>query len=193
MNTDGQVCASLFIPLLLLSHIKFFFLSFKKKHFYGVTFKVAATSECNNFVGQSDNLVYVISGFDRPYFHPPKPKVFSLTAVQKKDECQKYFLQHANHLKITLSHIHCDPSVCHFSLNGIVFENMKFFFSIVNAVPCAVTTRFQTSYFHLISTPKRNMRFQLALCMTVTNTSYFRRCLYIIQFVVFGCICGEND
>lgn len=49
------------------------------------------------------------------------------------------------------------------------------FFAIVNAVPYVVTTSFETSYFDHISTPQRNVLFQLALCITVTNTSYFRR------------------
>lgn len=107
MKTDGQVCAGFFILLLLLSDIKFFFL----KHFNGVTFKVVETSECDNFVGRSDNLVYAIYGIDRP-FSSAKIKGF-LTASQR-DKCQKYFPQHANHLKITLPYCRCEPSVCHF-------------------------------------------------------------------------------
>lgn len=81
MKTDGQVCAGFYIPS-LLSDIKFFFFLFLK-HFNGVTFEVEA-SECDNFVGPSDNLVHAICGADRPFssaqikgFHHYVTKVFS--------------------------------------------------------------------------------------------------------------------
>lgn len=58
------------------------------KLFNGKIFEVVVTSECDDFVGRSDNLVYAIYGIDRSF---SSAKINGFLTASQKDKMPKVF------------------------------------------------------------------------------------------------------